>query len=154
MWEDEDPWQEEEEGGWEYFAGDGEYQEEDKEEIVMDEAVGAEVLNEQEKLFVFLTGERICLPHQLGVTHCTALDGTAPCRQVKVMSRVRFKKRLNIPADLRSHLAEQERARCSPLRAPLCCSVLAGRRRGRDCRRAGGGSTSHPGGTTGYSSGV
>ena len=78
LWEDEEPWQEEEEeGGWEYFAGEGEHQEEDKEEIVMDEAVGAEVLNEQEKLFVFLTGERICLPHQLGVTHCTALHGTA-----------------------------------------------------------------------------
>ena len=69
---------------------------------------------------------------------------------MKVMSRVRFKKRLNIPADLRSHLAEQERARWSPLSAALCCSVLAGRRRGRDCRRAGGRPISHPGGTTGY----
>ena len=51
LWEDENLCEDQDEFQWEYFHSDR--LEEDKEEIVEDEDVGAEVLNEKDKLLIF-----------------------------------------------------------------------------------------------------
>ena len=51
LWEDENLCEDQDEFQWEYFHSDR--LEEDKEEIVEDEEVGAEVLNEKDKLLIF-----------------------------------------------------------------------------------------------------
>ena len=94
LWEDENLCEDEDEFQWEYFKSDG--PEEEKEEIVVDEEVGAEVLNEKDKLLIFTTGMRCYAPHQIGV---------------KLMSKIKFKKKLHIPPDVRAFIKEQEEAR-------------------------------------------
>ena len=80
---------------WEYFGSDINDTEE-KEEIVVDEAIGAEVLNEDDKLFIFTTGTRTHVPHQIGI---------------KLMSKIKFKKKLNIPKDIKAFFKEHDEAR-------------------------------------------
>ena len=94
LWEDENLCEDEDEFQWEYFKSDG--SEEDKEEIVVDEEVGAEVLNEKDKLLIFTTGVKCSAPHQIGV---------------KLMSKIKFKKKLHIPPDVKAFIQEQEEAR-------------------------------------------
>ena len=94
LWEDENLCEDEDEFQWEYFKSDG--LEEDKEEIVVDEEVGAEVLNEKDKLLIFTTGVKCSAPHQIGV---------------KLMSKIKFKKKLHIPPDVKAFIQEQEEAR-------------------------------------------
>ena len=55
LWEDEDLCENDEDFQWEYFQSEM-AQDEEKEEIVVDEDVGAEVLNEDDRLFIFTTG--------------------------------------------------------------------------------------------------
>ena len=94
LWEDENLCEDEDEFQWEYFKSDG--SEEDKEEIVVDEEVGDEVLNEKDKLLIFTTGVKCSAPHQIGV---------------KLMSKIKFKKKLHIPPDVKAFIQEQEEAR-------------------------------------------
>ena len=94
LWEDENLCEDQDEFQWEYFHSDR--LEEDKEEIVEDEEVGAEVLNEKDKLLIFTTGVRCSAPHQIGV---------------KLMSKIKFKKKLHIPSDVKAFIQEQEEAR-------------------------------------------
>lgn len=94
LWEDENLCEDEDEFQWEYFKSDA--SEEDKEEIVVDEEVGAEVLNEKDKLLIFTTGVKCSAPHQIGV---------------KLMSKIKFKKKLHIPPDVKAFIQEQEEAR-------------------------------------------
>ena len=61
-----------------------------------DKEVGAEVLNEKDKLLIFTTGLRCSAPHQIGV---------------KLMSKIKFKKKLHIPPDMKAFIQEQEEAR-------------------------------------------
>ena len=101
LWEDEELCDNDEEYQWEYFnSNDDTNDVTDKEEIVVDESVGAEVLNEDDKLFIFTTGVKTFAPHQIGV---------------KLMSKIKFKKKLNIPKDIaaffKEHEEERQRAR-------------------------------------------
>ena len=95
LWEDENLCEDEDDFQWEYFQSDVS-EEEDKEEIVLDAEVGAEVLNEKDKLLIFTTGLRCSAPHQIGV---------------KLMSKIKFKKKLQIPSDVKAFIQEQEEAR-------------------------------------------
>ena len=96
LWEDENLCENDEDYQWEYFQSDVTDADEDREEIVVDEAVGAEVLNEDDKLLIFTTGIRAHVPHQIGV---------------KLMSKIKFKRKLNIPKDIRAFIREQDEAR-------------------------------------------
>ena len=93
LWEDEELCDADEEYQWEYFQNDDDTEMMDKEEIVVDEDVGAEVLNEDDKLFIFTTGVRTFAPHQIGV---------------KLMSKIKFKRKLNIPKDIAAFIKEHE----------------------------------------------
>ena len=97
LWEDENLCEDEDEFQWEYFQSDM-LEQDDKEEIVVDAEVGAEVLNEKDKLLIFTTGVRCSAPHQIGV---------------KLMSKIKFKKKLHIPSDVKAFIQEQEEARRS-----------------------------------------
>jgi len=94
LWEDEELCEDDYEFQWEYFKSDT--IEEPKEDIVVDEAAGEEVLNEDEKLMIFSTGARTSLPHQIGI---------------KLMSKIKFKKKLNIPKNIKLHVEERIQAR-------------------------------------------
>ena len=96
LWEDEDLCENDEDYQWEYFQSDLSDGAEDKEEIVVDETVGAEVLNEDDKLLIFTTGTRTHVPHQIGV---------------KLMSKIKFKRKLNIPKDIKAFFREHQEAR-------------------------------------------
>ena len=97
LWEDEELCDNDEEYQWEYFnSNDDTNDVNDKEEIVVDESVGAEVLNEDDKLFIFTTGVKTFAPHQIGV---------------KLMSKIKFKKKLNIPKDIAAFFKEHEEER-------------------------------------------
>ena len=93
LWEDENLCENDEEYQWEYFRSDLAERDDDKEEIVVDASVGAEVINEDDKLLVFTTGVRTHVPHQIGV---------------KLMSKIKFKKKLNIPNDIKAFIKQQE----------------------------------------------
>lgn len=84
LWEDEELCEDDYEFQWEYFKS--ETAEVPKEDIVIDESAGEEVLNEDEKLLIFETGTRTSLPHQIGI---------------KLMSKIKFKKKLNIPKNIK-----------------------------------------------------
>ena len=93
LWEDENLCENDEEYQWEYFRSDLAERDDDKEEIVVGASVGAEVINEDDKLLVFTTGVRTHVPHQIGV---------------KLMSKIKFKKKLNIPNDIKAFIKQQE----------------------------------------------
>ena len=95
LWEDEDLCENDEEYQWEYFQSDLS-EKDDKEEIVVDDSVGAEVINEDDKLLIFTTGVRVHVPHQIGV---------------KLMSKIKFKKKLNIPNDIKAFIKQQDEER-------------------------------------------
>ena len=95
LWEDEDLCENDEEYQWEYFQSDL-TEKDDKEEIVVDETVGAEVINEDDKLLIFTTGVRAHVPHQIGV---------------KLMSKIKFKKKLNIPNDIKAFIKQRDEER-------------------------------------------
>ena len=79
LWEHEDGgYSEDEDIQWEYFCPEGKR----RPETVWDKSAGREVINEEDKLLVFTTGQRTMAPHQIGV---------------KLMSKIKFKRKLNIP---------------------------------------------------------
>jgi len=94
LWEDEELCEDEYEFQWEYFKSES--SEEQKEDIIVDETVGEEVLNEDEKLLIFATGVKTYMPHQIGI---------------KLMSKIKFKRKLNIPKDIKAFVTEQKKAR-------------------------------------------
>ena len=94
LWEDEELCEDEYEFQWEYFKS--ETVKEANEDTVVDESVGEEVLNEDEKLLIFSTGMKTSLPHQIGI---------------KLMSKIKFKKKLNIPENIKVLVEESRQAR-------------------------------------------
>jgi hypothetical protein len=102
LWEDEELCEDEYEFQWEYFTAKDVDEPGGREEVVVDETseTKEEVLNENDKLLVFTTGAKTYQAHQVGI---------------KLMSKVKFKKKLNIPKDilqhakLRQHRMEAER---------------------------------------------
>ena len=64
-------------------------------EVVVDEAK-EEILNENEKLMMFTTGSRSYQPHQIGI---------------KLMSKVKFRTKLNIPENIYEAAEESRRKR-------------------------------------------
>ena len=53
-------------------------------------------MNEDEKLLIFETGMKTCLPHQIGI---------------KLMSKIKFKKKLNIPKNIKVMVEERKQTR-------------------------------------------
>ena len=86
LWEDEELCEEDYEFQWEYFTAKN-VDQDAKEDVVVDEASDTkdEVLNETDKLMIFTTGVRTYQPHQIGI---------------KLMSKVKFRKKLNIPKNI------------------------------------------------------
>ena len=96
LWEDEELCEEDYEFQWEYFTAKDDNGTAAKEEVVLDETSGAkeEVLNDGDKLFIFTTGVKTYQAHQIGI---------------KLMSKVRFKQKLNIPQNIRKQAEEQKK---------------------------------------------
>jgi len=94
LWEDEELYEADYEFQREFF--ETESNEQQKEDIVVDKTMGEEVLNEDEKLLIFTTGVKTSLPHQIGI---------------KLMSKIKFKKKLHIPKDIQTFVKEQKAER-------------------------------------------
>ena len=97
LWEDEELCEEDYEFQWEYFTAK-DVEESTKEDVVVDEASDGkeEVLNENDKLMIFTTGTKSYQAHQIGI---------------KLMSKVKFRKKLNIPENIFKFTREAKQSR-------------------------------------------
>ena len=98
LWEDEELCEEDCEFQWEYFTAKDVEDSSTKEEVVVDEASDGkeEVLNENDKLMIFTTGTKTYQAHQIGI---------------KLMSKVKFRKKLNIPENIFKYTREAKQSR-------------------------------------------
>ena len=74
LWENEEiDLSDDEEVQWEYFTSENK---KTKAEVLYDKTKGREIINEDDKLLIFMTGRNSWIPHQIGVKKMSQVEFT------------------------------------------------------------------------------